>query len=410
MTKKRSKAAKRKDTSAHESDLPDAKKRVSAETCNASTFTRDLLKSLNDPDVRAAYQSILTDALLERISNLEEQVAENNTRIVSLEDELKTVRREKDVLEEDLHELRQYTRRNALRIYNPLWKEPPPPRPGQQGEDTDSLVLGLAHQLGVPLEPWEIGRSHRVGKPRNDGTPRPVIVKFISYNIRSRIYEGRKRMKDIPAMKNTVFINEDLTRENGKLAYEAPKLKNQNLLADTFTRDGRIYVKRYVNQRPKAIRNFDHLLSVAHAPSYQQMATGVNPAGSEVVGSATTKGSNPGVGGRATTMNPRHRVPASDPGVEDAVNTQAAPANATETRGYDGSGARPKTSTPQTSPTNEDSDPDATTMSASILPQNEQYQLADISIPEMNNAAPISLPDTSENEMETNPLDESETY
>ena len=237
-----------------------------------------------------------------------------------------------------------------------------------------------------------------------------MIVKFISYNIRSRIYEGRKRMKDIPAMKNTVFINEDLTRENGKLAYEARKLKNQNLLADTFTRDGRIYVKRYVNQRPKAIRNFDHLLSVAHAPSYQQMATGVNPAGSEVVGSATTKGSNPEVGGRATTMNPRHRVPASDPGVEDAVNTQAAPANATETRGYDGSGARPKTSTPQTSPTNEDSDPDATTMSASILPQNEQYQLADISIPEMNNAAPISLPDTSENEMETNPLDESETY
>ena len=173
MTKRRSKAAKRKDTSAHESDLPDAKKCVSAETCNTSTFTRDLLKSLNDPYVRAAYQSILTDALLERISNLEEQVAENNTCIVSLEDELKTVSREKAVLEEDPHELRQYTRRNALRIYNLLWKEPPPPRPGQQGEDTDSLVLGLAHQLGVPLEPWEIGRSHRVGKPRNDGTPAP---------------------------------------------------------------------------------------------------------------------------------------------------------------------------------------------------------------------------------------------
>ena len=105
-------------------------------------------------------------------------------------------------------------------------------------------------------------------------------------------------------MKNTVFINEDLTLENVKLAYEARKLKKQNLLADTFTRDGRIYVKHYINQRPKVIRNVDHLLSVAHAPSYQQMSTGVNPAGSEVVGSATTKGSNREVGGRATTMNP----------------------------------------------------------------------------------------------------------
>ena len=83
----------------------------------------------------------------------------------------------------------------------------------------------LSATLGVPLQPWEIGRSHRVGKPRNDGTPRPILVKFISYNVRHRIYEARKLIKDIPSLKRKVYFNEDLTRLNGKLAFEARQMK-----------------------------------------------------------------------------------------------------------------------------------------------------------------------------------------
>ena len=46
----------------------------------------------------------------------------------------------------ELCDLQQYTQRNALRIPNPAWTE-------SDGEDTDSLVLELAAQLNVDLQP-----------------------------------------------------------------------------------------------------------------------------------------------------------------------------------------------------------------------------------------------------------------
>ena len=91
----------------------------------------------------------------------------------------------------ELQDLLQYTRRNALRISNPAWIEP---ETNREPEDTDALVLGLAVSLRVPLEPWEIGRSHRVGKKQPGGAPRPVLVKFISYNISHRFFEARKKL------------------------------------------------------------------------------------------------------------------------------------------------------------------------------------------------------------------------
>ena len=60
-------------------------------------------------------------------------------------------------------------------------------------------------------------------------------------------------------------MNEDLTKESSALAYEARQLKRQGLIADTFTRDGRILVKRFANQRPKVIRDMDELQSIVRA-------------------------------------------------------------------------------------------------------------------------------------------------
>ena len=62
---RRERRAKRKDISGRESKQPESKKREQGQ--NDSDFTSDLLQSLRNKDVRDAFKSILTDALLERI-------------------------------------------------------------------------------------------------------------------------------------------------------------------------------------------------------------------------------------------------------------------------------------------------------------------------------------------------------
>ena len=161
----------------------------------------------------------------------------------------------------------------TLRISNPAWREPLHV-PGQpQEEDTDGLVLQLAADLGVDLQPWELGRSHRVGEPRPGGPPRPILVKFISYNVRKRLFDARKEIRETrnPVPTN-VYINEDLTRFNSKLAYDARTLKRQNQIHDTFTRDGRTFIKKTPTDKAALVKNCSHLHTIVNSPRLNQIA------------------------------------------------------------------------------------------------------------------------------------------
>ena len=385
---RRERRAKRKDISSRESNQPESKKREKGQ--NDSDFTSDLLQSLHNEDVRDAFKSILTEPLLERIQELEEINQANNDRITALVADLQRAHMEKSEIASELQDLLQYTRRNALRISNPNWVEPQPPMPGQSPEDTedtDALVLGLAATLGVPLQPWEIGRSHRVGKPRLDGTPRPVLVKFISYNVRHRVYEARKLLKDKPSLKK-VYFNEDLTRENGKLAYEARQMKKRGQLADTFTRDGRIYVKKFTNQRPKVVKDMDHLMSVALTPTYNDVTTTTRPMDRNRRNGSTI-GTVLDAGAGATNEGP------------DA-NGGAMAAVATPDVAHPGDNQ--KTSTPSDAhqdEQHESPDLDATMASESLLPPARQSMPSLLSGVDMNNRYELFQDTGSDNESDT---------
>ena len=97
------------------------------------------------------------------------------------------------------------------------------------------------------------------------------LVKFISYNVRRRIYDARRKLRDKPALRH-IFINEDLTRENSRLAYEARTLENRGKIAETYTRDGRIFVKRFPTGSPTIVKDLSHLQEIANAPDYNRVA------------------------------------------------------------------------------------------------------------------------------------------
>ena len=69
----------------------------------------------------------------------------------------------------------------------------------EQGENTDSIVLNAINEhLEEELTEDDIEHTHRVGKPKqNKKTPRPIIIKFVWYNCRQRIFLNKQNLKTL---------------------------------------------------------------------------------------------------------------------------------------------------------------------------------------------------------------------
>ena len=92
----------------------------------------------------------------------------------------------------------QYSRRNCLLIHG---------LPESKNENTDELVIDtIKEKMGEEIEKDEIDTSHRLGTPNNNGKSRPIIIKFVRYNTRYRIFKNKKKGKSIS-------VTESLTKK-----------------------------------------------------------------------------------------------------------------------------------------------------------------------------------------------------
>ena len=64
-------------------------------------------------------------------------------------------------------------------------------------ENTDQQVIDFINEnLDIKIDEIDIGRPHRIG--RSDKTKkkaRPIIVKFTRYNVRSRVFREKQKLK-----------------------------------------------------------------------------------------------------------------------------------------------------------------------------------------------------------------------
>ena len=186
---------------------------------------------------------------------LENMFAPVRDTLIQHEKAFYDLRVENHNLLQELDELKQYTRRNALRVYNPNWKE-------STSEDTDKRIIDLAREFGVPIENFEISRSHRVGR-QVPGKTRPILVKFIGYRPRERLFNIRK---DIKAKYPTVDIFEDLTAVTAQLSYKARQLRRAGEIYQTWVRDGKIFVVLNHGGRAHLVHDEDALHDLVPQP------------------------------------------------------------------------------------------------------------------------------------------------
>ena len=158
-----------------------------------------------------------------------------NNQVDTLKDEFINLDQRISKSEEKEGQQEQYSRRNSLRIINP-WPE-------ERLEDTDGMVVKMAKDfLNVDIRKQDIDRSHRVGPPNANRSLRPIIVKFLSYRVKDKIYKARDNLHQGGPRVRGIHINEDLTKARVQIRNFALQLKRVNLILDTWTRGGNTFV------------------------------------------------------------------------------------------------------------------------------------------------------------------------
>ena len=203
-----------------------------------------------------------------------------------------------DELQERCDDLEQYSRKNSIQISG---------IPETQDENPFKIVMEVCNKklnLKSPLQLSEISNCHRVGQRKADGSHRQILVKFMNYQIRKRVFGAKSELKhhnkefkknqnvsprngddesnvisdsndhnaesadratdsvdtdaDAPIlMPGPIYINEDLCRGRAQLAHRAREIRRAGGINETWTFDGFVIVKDLQNKIKKISRRAD---------------------------------------------------------------------------------------------------------------------------------------------------------
>ena len=202
--------------------------------------------AMQDPNMQCLTTSLFEQFLQGPLM----QVEDNTNRINMLENKV-------ELQEKEMLNMKQDGMRKSLRFYNPDWKEPDSGR-----EDTDQLITDFIQtKLNMPdFDQGFISHSHRSGRKKTDGTPRPIVCHFLSDRVRESVYSG---YKDLPT---GCSLNENLIGPLATLAYYARVLKKNNDISETWVRNGKIYAKHNESDRATVITSQLDLLKLVSPP------------------------------------------------------------------------------------------------------------------------------------------------
>ena len=129
----------------------------------------------------------------------------------------------------EIDRLEQYSRRENVRIFGLA---------ETQGENTNTVFIDMARDVGVTITPADISVSHRLGRPggSSDAKPRPLIVKLVRRDSKIELMRNKKKMRSMEKYRH-VYVNDDLTTQRSKLVRI---LKGEKEIKSVWTIDGRI--------------------------------------------------------------------------------------------------------------------------------------------------------------------------
>ena len=151
-----------------------------------------------------------------------------------------------------IDENEQYDRRQNLEIAE---------IPSKTGENTNKIVQEVAKLMKINLSEDQISTSHRLpvsqrskwdnteSKKRQKASSPPIIVRFLSREVRNSLYSNRKLLREANLKKffvqgtTEIYLNENLTRIRKNLLWKAKQRAKANGYQYVWTNNGRINVR-----------------------------------------------------------------------------------------------------------------------------------------------------------------------
>ena len=206
--------------------------RLNAIEENFQRHVNDIItKELNESVV--SIKDSITDALKEENFRLQQKVQHLENKLSDIE-----------IVE---YKLEQYTRRNNIEIQ------------GIPSTVHDNLledkVIDIFSQLNITISKSDIEDCHRLGK----ANPENTIVRFVNRKFCNDKLEKKKKLMSINKMELgfkpdvALYISENLTPFNQRLAWQCRELKRARLIHSCWSSKGVVKIRRTMNERALSI-------------------------------------------------------------------------------------------------------------------------------------------------------------
>ena len=174
--------------------------------------------------------------LSHKFKEYEEDRAKKDKIIEDLKSEVDSLSTKIEKLEKLQDQQEQYSRRNCLLIHGIA---------EEKEEITDEVIINtLNEKLDLDISLRDIERTHRIGELKKArGKIRPIIVKFVRYNDRNRVFRNKKKLKG-----QKISITESLTKIRMDKLRQA---KETYGFTNVWTNDGKILFKSDSNAKPQ---------------------------------------------------------------------------------------------------------------------------------------------------------------
>ena len=116
----------------------------------------------------------------------------------------------------------------------------------------EEKVVDILNEISANVSPKDIEACHHIGVSKNSS--KKTIVHFINRKHVKKALKSRKNIRKSSSSNCNIFINENLTIKNNKVAFLSRKLKRSCHLNKIYTRDGTVHISSPEIHRGNALK------------------------------------------------------------------------------------------------------------------------------------------------------------
>ena len=202
----------------------------------------------------------------ELIAQLENTKIINNVEVKDISESQTFVSKKYDELREEIGDMKKKLAKNIVKTEQNNkyprrdcveFKEVPYTPNSDGRENCKEVITNICKELHLWLPEMAISTAHRLNQRANRVGPAPIIVKFVSRDIRNDVYQLRHHIKEKTKWRlygtRKLYINESLSPETRKLLYQT-KLFSREMRKEkihVWTFKGDVYLRKDAVGAPK---------------------------------------------------------------------------------------------------------------------------------------------------------------